>query len=562
MYRRIQNNSGGHPVKNQLKTQPTVLVVEDSKTIAQGVQLKLRDEGFNTECTTTGAEALAWLTENRCTLMLLDNKLPDMTGQRVIESLLERHQKIPFIVMTGHRDQELVVKMMKLGARDYLFKEQGFLDLLAAVVSQVIEQLHTEKELTLAITKRKRAEKILQEAYAQTEQLLTSFSSILIGVGPTDRTSRWNKAADNAFGIHAHDVIGKSFLDCGIKWDWITVLEHIALCRDRNESVSLHDVLYTRPNGKEGFLSIIINTIAKEGMEHSGYLLLITDVTERKILESQLSQAQKLRSIGQLAAGVAHEINTPIQYIGDNMRFLEIGLGKLENALKKYHELLTAAKQNNVTEQLIAEVESEIKKNRVEYIIKEIPQSIKESLEGVERVAKIVQAMKEYSHPGGEEKMPININKALSSTITVCRNEWKYYAEMETDLDKGLPPVSCLPGELNQVFLNIIVNAAQAIAEGKQEGSKEKGVIRVSTCRESGSAEIRISDTGPGIPDEIRSKVFDPFFTTKEVGKGTGQGLAIAHNVVVEKHGGTLTFETEEGEGTTFVIRLPIEGLT
>jgi signal transduction histidine kinase len=171
-------------------------------------------------------------------------------------------------------------------------------------------------------------------------------------------------------------------------------------------------------------------------------------------------------------------------------------------------------------------------------------------------VAKIVQAMKDFSHPGTETKVPFDLNRAIESTLTVCRNEWKYVAELETDFDPSLPPVSCLPGEFNQVILNIVVNAAHAIAD-KTEG-KSKGVISISTRSQDDKVEIRIRDSGTGIPEKARGRIFDPFFTTKEVGKGTGQGLAIARSVIVDKHQGEIFFETEVGQGTTFVLRLPL----
>jgi len=193
------------------------------------------------------------------------------------------------------------------------------------------------------------------------------------------------------------------------------------------------------------------------------------------------------------------------------------------------------------------------------YLQEEIPQAIDQSLEGLERIAKIVRSMKEFSHPGMDEKTPIDINQAIETTINVSRNEWKYHADIETDLDPGLPNVSCLPGEINQVLLNLIVNAAHAIVNVVGE-SGDKGLIRISTRLDGAWAEIRVSDTGTGIPEEIKQRIFDPFFTTKMVGKGTGQGLAIAYSVVVDKHGGVIDLESEEGKGTTFIISLPLEG--
>ena len=184
----------------------------------------------------------------------------------------------------------------------------------------------------------------------------------------------------------------------------------------------------------------------------------------------------------------------------------------------------------------------------------------RQSRDGIERVAEIVRAMKEFSHPGGTEMTSVDINAALQSTVTVAGNEWKHVADLELDLDPALPQVQCLPGDVNQVFLNLIVNAAHAIGDQQAAGSRAKGIIRIRTSSSDDAVVIRITDTGGGIPEEIRERVFDPFFTTKEVGRGTGQGLAIAYNVIVNKHGGELDFTSEPGVGTEFEITLPICG--
>jgi signal transduction histidine kinase len=191
--------------------------------------------------------------------------------------------------------------------------------------------------------------------------------------------------------------------------------------------------------------------------------------------------------------------------------------------------------------------------------MEEAPRAVEQTLEGVERIAVIVRAMKEFSHPGPQEMTAVDLRKAIESTLVVCRNEYKYVADVETAFDDDLPPVQCLPGEINQVVLNLIVNAAHAIAETLEPGSGRKGTIRIAVRRDGDWAEMRISDTGSGIPEDVRPRIFEPFFTTKEVGKGTGQGLAIAYNVITVKHKGTITFETAVGKGTTFIIRLPIE---
>lgn len=274
-------------------------------------------------------------------------------------------------------------------------------------------------------------------------------------------------------------------------------------------------------------------------------------------LQTQLAHAQKLESVGQLAAGIAHEINTPTQFVGDNIRFLHTAFEDLKKLLDKYAEVLESSRRGTVPAGLIAEMDATARDVDLGYLMEEIPKAIWQSVEGVDRVAKIVRAMKEFSYPDDHSRKAIDLNKAIESTITVARNEWKYVAEMKMNLDPSLPPVHCFPGDINQVILNLVVNAAHAIRDAVG-GNGGRGTIGVSTRRDGDWVEIRVSDTGTGIPEAIRSKVFDPFFTTKEVGKGTGQGLAIAHAVVVEKHGGAITFETEVGKGTTFVVRLPI----
>ena len=250
-----------------------------------------------------------------------------------------------------------------------------------------------------------------------------------------------------------------------------------------------------------------------------GVLRDITDLkraeAERSEMELQLRQAQKLEAIGQLAAGIAHEINTPTQYVSDNTRFIQDAYNSVLPVLEAYGRLLQAVRSGPVAPSLIADVEAAIAKADLDYLVKEAPKAVTQSLEGLNRVATIVRAMKEFSHPGGEEKQPIDLNHAIENTVTVCRNEWKYVAEMVMDLDSTLPSVPCLPGDFNQVILNLVVNAAQAIEEAISGTGKSKGTIRISTRQDQDCVEIRIGDTGTGIPEEHRAKIFTPFFTNK-----------------------------------------------
>lgn len=424
---------------------------------------------------------------------------------------------------------------------------------LISLVSTVMTQLGS-------IIKRKQAENNLQKAHQQNEQLIAAIPSILIYIDDNDRIIGWNKTAEMVFGIVSADVIGRSFIDCEIPWYDKGIANQILNCRNKHQPTRIDDVRFKNPVGKTGFLGLTVNPIKEDEQKKPNLLIIGSDITQRKTMESQLIQAQKLESIGQLAAGIAHEINTPIQYVGDNIRFLNDAFNDLCKVIERYKKMHTVCKAGAVTDELIMEVETTEQEVDVEYLTEEIPKAIQQSLEGVDRVAKIVRAMKEFSHPGTDEKTPIDINKAIESTLTVTRNEWKYVADMVTVFDTSLPMVPCLPDAFNQVILNIIINAAHAIGDVVENGKNGKGIITVTTNNCEDCAEIRIQDTGTGIPESIRSKIFDPFFTTKEVGKGTGQGLTIAHDIVVNKHGGTITFETEVGKGTAFIIRLPLDG--
>jgi signal transduction histidine kinase len=245
--------------------------------------------------------------------------------------------------------------------------------------------------------------------------------------------------------------------------------------------------------------------------------------------------------------------------VSDNTRFLQSAFPKLKDFLARYRQLLDAGRAGPVPPVLLDDLQAAASTAKLDYLLEQMPEALSDSLEGLERIAKIVRAMKDFAHPGQQSLSAADLNAAIESTVTVARNEWKYVAEMVLDLDPALPRVPCMLGDFNQVILNIVVNAAHAIADIVGDGSRRKGTITLTTRQNDGHVEVRIDDTGTGIPEEYRDRIFDDFFTTKAVGKGTGQGLAIARRVIVEKHHGTLTFETEMGKGTTFVIRLPIE---
>jgi two-component system, NtrC family, sensor kinase len=288
----------------------------------------------------------------------------------------------------------------------------------------------------------------------------------------------------------------------------------------------------------------------------AGIVCVALDIGERKRLEIELREAQKLESVGRLAAGIAHEINTPVQFVGDNVHFVRGAMGELRQLIERYRDLrqsVQAGKGGLEEAKAAARAEEDAD---IDFFLGNAPEALERATEGLDRVAAIVRAMKEFAHPAQTEMVAADINRCVQSTLTVARNEYKYVAEVVTDLG-AIPFVACLIGEINQVILNVLVNAAHAIAD-RVKNTDKKGCITVRTRAEHDAIVLSIGDDGGGIPEVVRHRIYDPFFTTKEVGRGTGQGLAIARSVVVDKHGGELWFETEMGIGTTFFIRLPI----
>jgi len=284
---------------------------------------------------------------------------------------------------------------------------------------------------------------------------------------------------------------------------------------------------------------------------------LMLDITELGRLGRELAAAQKLESVGRLAAGLAHEINTPVQYVSDNVEFVRTSMTDVAAVIQAYRALKDAAHSSGDVVAAAQLADKAEKSADLDYILQNAPRLLDNSVEGLGQIATIVRSMKEFAHPDQVEKTHADLNQAIRSTLVIAHNEYKYIAELNTQFD-DLPTIPCFLGEINQVVLNLLVNASHAISDVVKD-SGNLGKLTVRTRLDGNEVEIAISDTGTGIPESARDKIFDPFFTTKEVGKGTGQGLALARSVIVNKHGGTLRFETECGSGTTFFIRLPVE---
>lgn len=450
-----------------------------------------------------------------------------------------------------------VLENMNQSERELRLLNGDVIPILRTIKRAILDGRSCLIESFVDLRGRKKSEKLQKEQIHFLSEMVNDIPCPFYFKDKIGKYRIWNNAYEDFTGLKAEKVLGKTSYDI---WP-LEVARKIETQDNKlymDPPTQKYNIQLPNRHGNIRDMEVTKSIYNNRDGNFGGLIGIMMDVTEKNQFEAQLHQAQKLESIGQLAAGIAHEINTPTQYVGDNTRFLKDAFEDLQTVLKTYFILLETVKPDVQYQALVEEIENTLEDADLEYLEEEIPVAIGQSLEGVERVTKIVRSMKEFSHPGVDEKTPVNLNNAIESTITVARNEWKYVADIETDFDPSIPPVSCFPGELNQVFLNLIVNAAHAMENGSTDSNNGKGIIHISTLSKNATAEIRISDTGCGIPPAIKHRIFDPFFTTKDVGKGTGQGLSIAHTVITENHNGTIFCESEEGKGTTFIIELPL----
>jgi len=474
----------------------------------------------------------------------------DLLGRQVIGTLIARAEREAFLAeLKAHK--KLSNRETRLQRKDgsaLWVIENASLVAAAAGHSPVIEST------CIDITESKSTLEELRESEERYRELFENATDIVYTTDLEGRITSLNHTGQQILGYSQAEA---TQLDVwrlvDLKhWEQVKQGRHQLYAGEINVNL---EVEINAKDGRRVILEVRPRVMCKDG-KAVGIQGIGRDITGREVAEMELRQAQKLEPVGRLAAGIAHEINTPIQFVGDNTRFLQESFESLQSLLSKYQELRSSFATGTASPEFLAEVQRLEEESDCPFLLAEVPQALKQTLEGVERVATIVRAMKEFAHPEGKQMAANDINRALLSTLTVARNELKYVANVETEFG-DLPPVVCNIGDLNQVFLNLLVNAAHAIGQAVQD-TGERGTIRVRTQADGSTVLVTISDTGCGIPEANRSKIFDPFFTTKEVGHGTGQGLAISRSVVVDRHKGTLSFESEVGKGTTFYVRLPI----
>jgi PAS domain S-box-containing protein len=403
----------------------------------------------------------------------------------------------------------------------------------------------------------------LKQVSYQNEMMLNWVNGAVIMVDREGKVIQANAAALNCLGWTAEEFIGRHMhetihhsQDDGSEypWDFCPVF---AAIEDGSSHHVDGDVFWHR-NGSSFSADFIVCPTRDDKNEITGAVLTFRNLTEQRLHEANRIHSMKLESIGELAAGIAHEINTPIQFIGSNVSFLQESFQDLLTLVKAYNRIRPFLEGSGELQDQLNNIDELEQTADIEYLQEEAPKAFEQTRQGVERVTKLVLGLKGFAHVGdGEAKRSADINEIISNSLVVCHNAYKYVANLETEYG-DLPSIFVYPGDIGQVIVNLVVNAAHAIAD-KKGASPDMGTISIRTSCKDQVITITVSDTGNGIPEGIRQRIFDPFFTTKDVGRGSGQGLAISRTIIHDKHQGELTFQSVVGQGTTFQVRLPVD---
>jgi two-component system NtrC family sensor kinase len=562
--------------KNGQRAAARILVVDDEEAIRIAVVRVLAQKGYAITAAQNAEEALRHVEENEFDLVILDIGMPNVDGLTLLTQIKGLAPRTEAVMLSARGSIEIAMRSVQAGAFDFIEKPY-----------QNEKLLHTI-ERALEVRRLRRASTLYQagQIIFKTRdfgRLPEAIVKVSMEVMSADAVTLLLPGLDGMFYVaHAFGLAPEI-----AKATRVTVGEGIAgrvalsrkplvIAGDASQRPDLKGVT-ARPRVRSSIVYPLVladqvlgiltfnrltDDVVYQAADLDTAAVLASQVLlalENSRLARQTATAEKLAAVGQLAAGIAHEINTPIQFVTDSLHFLNEAFGDLVRVVDRLQEVVGAL----VTPAASDEVQSLLRGARelceevdLGYLREAVPKALARTGEGTMRVTRIVQAVKEFGRPDRSEKIAADLNRCLLSTLTVCAGEYRYVADVETDF-ADLPLVFCHPGELNQVFLNLIVNAGHAIAD-VVAGSDRRGKIVVRTRSEGDCAVVSVEDTGTGIPADVQLRIFDPFFTTKAVGRGTGLGLSIARTIV-ENHGGSLTFETQMGRGTRFSIRLPFD---
>ncbi len=419
-------------------------------------------------------------------------------------------------------------------------------------IEAIIKELQSTRETLTQL--RYQHEMILRWVEESAMLKIDSNGTIIDATDPALKILGWERS--EFIGLNFHTTLQHTMED-GSEYPWEFSPVFAAI-----EDGSTHHVdgeIFWAHQGTNFSVDYIACATRNDRNEINGATITFRNLTEKRLQDAKRIHGMKLESIGQLSAGIAHEINTPMQFVASNLDFLRESFDDIMALVQQYQQIRKILEADELLKDLCTTMTDKEEEIDLEYISDEVPAAFEQTREGVNRVVKLVQGLKGFAHSdSNDEKHSADLNEIIKNALLVCRNEYKYVARLETDFE-DIPQVDLHAGDIGQVIVNLIINAAHAL-EGADQTGQQQGIIRVSTRTDVESVIFSVQDNGKGITEDVRNKVFDPFFTTKEVGKGSGQGLAISRSIIEEKHGGTIDFTTEPGKGTTFTVHLPLSG--
>jgi len=539
----------------------TVLIVDDDPAQLTLMSAFVTQGGYMPETASDGNEALEKAQTCNPDLILLDVYMPGVDGIDVCRQLKANPETrhIPVISVTGNLDNDVRLSCLKAGANDFISKPVDVTELMIKIRN--IVRFKEFEDIKIKNALMAETFEAVERAKREWEESMDCISSVMILTDAHGRILRCNKMLIILTGQPVAELVSRDWKEVMRRGGFSGGKDFSESCEIFHESGKWFEFFLfdnNTPYESSSVKSVIILRDITEAKRITGELLQSREMLRvkneeldkacqnLKMTQSQIVQQEKMASIGQLAAGIAHEINNPIGFISSNLTSLDKYVRKLIYYLDLQKEVIERENPHD----FLANLQENRTSLKIDFIMDDITQLISESLDGTNRVKKIVQDLKSFSHADGTETQAADINKGIESTLNIVHNEIKYKATVRKELAE-LPLVKCIPGQLNQVFMNLFVNAVQAI--------EQQGEILVKSWADKNNVFVSVSDTGCGMPDEIKKRIFEPFFTTKEIGKGTGLGLSIAYDII-KKHSGEINVESSVGKGTTFTIILPVSG--
>lgn len=464
---------------------------------------------------------------------------PGWDGLQTIEKIWEVDPNLQVVICTAYSDYSWEEIIDRVGTGDKLL-----------ILKKPFDPIEV-RQLAITLTTKWDVERVAEAAM---HSIVDTAADGVVSLCDDGLVEWCNPATGELFDVDSKVVVGTDFTELIHSEDREEIRQLLA--QTHSGPISARDVRGLRDGEEFPLLASLSVYSTPDGPR---FTAVLRDLSEYKALQERLTRAQRLESIGQLAAGVAHEINTPLQYSAGNLEYIKDSIGRLTEVLHAFEANLDMSGESRSWEERVAEIDALRKQNKLDRCLEEVPKAIEEGIDGLLCVSNIVKAMRELAHPGSDEAdyFSADLNEIVENAVRLSRNRWKRSAKLTTDLHAGMLQLECMPQDLHRVVINLITNAADAVANESDDPADPTGRISVVTTGTDDQVVLSVEDNGCGVPAEVADRIFDPFFTTKEIGLGTGQGLALSHEVVVKGHGGTIDFQPSPTGGTQFTVRLP-----